>query len=61
MRDKKRIKPFMNELATIWERECPDWRFGQLIYNVLDVCREDKFFLEENETLEVFKNFFNKE
>lgn len=24
VRDKKRIKPFMNELAEIWETQCPD-------------------------------------
>ena len=35
MRDKKRIKEFCNDLADIWENNCPDWRFGQLMSNVL--------------------------
>ena len=35
MRDKNRIRKFCNELALIWEQECPDWRFGQLMMNVL--------------------------
>lgn len=27
MRDKTRIKPFLEELGKIWEEEVPDWRF----------------------------------
>ena len=57
MRDKSRIKPFMNELAEIWEKNCPDWRFGQLLVNVID---NDPFYMEEKEMLDKFKQFFNK-
>lgn len=66
MRDKKRIRKFCNELALIWEQECPDWRFGQLMMNVLgDMARNgrDPFFPEEEEMLNYFKKYFggNKE
>ena len=36
MRDKKRIKKFCDELATIWENKCPDFRFGQMICNIFN-------------------------
>ena len=66
MRDKKRIRKFCNELALIWEQECPDWRFGQLMMNVLgDMAGNgrDPFFPEEEEMLNYFKKYFggNKE
>lgn len=59
VRDKKRIKPFMNELAEIWETQCPDWRFGQLMSNVLNSLQRDPFFYEEEEMLKEFKKYFN--
>ena len=61
MRDPKRIRNFCNQLAEIWETNCPDWRFGQLMVNVLGGMRQDPFFPEEDEMLEVFKNYFHKE
>lgn len=61
MRDIKRIKPFMEALAEIWEKEAPDWRFGQLMSNVLNSFEKDPFFIEENEMLERFKKFFEKD
>jgi hypothetical protein len=35
MRDPKRIDEFCKELAEIWKINCPDWRFGQFVINVL--------------------------
>ncbi len=63
MRNIKRIEPFMKALAIIWQEKCPDWRFGQLMTNVLNSFDTDPFFIEEDEMLERFKNFFesNKE
>lgn len=58
MRDKKRIKPFMDELTKIWEEQCPDWRFGQLMVNVLNSLPRDPFFYEEDEMLKEFKKYF---
>ena len=61
MRDKNRIRKVRNELALIWEQECPDWRFGQLMMNVLGdmaVNGRDPFFPEEEEMLNYFKKYF---
>lgn len=62
MRDINRIKEFCDELAEIWETNCPDWRFGQLISNVFGQMRsegKDCFFPEEKEMMEYFKNYFS--
>lgn len=48
----------MKELADIWKKECPDWRFGQLIINVLNTSKIDPFFLEEEDMIKLFKDFF---
>lgn len=58
MRDPKRIRKFCNELADIWETNCPDWRFGQLLVNVID---RDPFFLEEEDVLRLFRQRFHME
>jgi hypothetical protein len=58
MRDPKRIDDFCKTLATIWKTECPDWRFGQLICNVLGTCKRDPFFYEEDEMMKVFEDYF---
>ena len=59
MRDPKRIYEFCNKLAAIWATECPDWRFGQLICNVLGTSKIDPFFLEEDEMMKLFENYIN--
>ena len=58
MRNPNRIDEFCKELATIWKTECPDWRFGQLVCNVLGTCKRDPWFYEEKEMLKVFEDFF---
>lgn len=58
MRKIERIDEFCNELAKIWKENCPDWRFGQLMVNVLNSMPKDPFFPEEDEMLQYFKNFF---
>lgn len=58
MRKVERIDVFCNELAKLWKEKCPDWRFGQLMVNVLNSLPRDPFFYEEDEMLEVFKKFF---
>lgn len=60
MRDIKRIDPFLKEIGDIWKR-VPDWRFGQLMSNVLNTSKIDPFFLEEKDCLQLFKDFFNIE
>ena len=58
MRDPKRIRKFCNDMAEIWETQCPDWRFGQLLVNVID---RDPWFLEEPDMLRKFKEYFHIE
>lgn len=60
MRGKERIKPFMNELARIWEENCPDWRFGQFIENVFSMINKPTtFYMEDDDMLWQFKKYFN--
>lgn len=61
MRDPKRIRPFMNKLADIWEKNCPDWRFGQLIENVFSSMPLRTWAIEEDTMLEEFKKYFENQ
>ena len=56
MRDPDRIEPFLNEVGKMWKEKVPDWRFGQLIYNMFSEC-PDPFFLEEDRFLLKLKDF----
>lgn len=60
MRDKNRIPKFLKELEKYWQK-VPDWRFVQLLVNVLGACKRDPFFYEESELLEIFEKFFDKQ
>ena len=53
-----RIKPFLNQVEKYWEK-APDFRFGQLLINVLGCSEREPFFLEEDEFLELFDTFFD--
>lgn len=59
MRDPKRIRKFCSRLAAAWE--ClPDWRFGQLMMNVLGEMSyggRDPFFPEEDEMIEYIEKY----
>ena len=49
-RDPGRIYPFVSDLGMIWATQCPQWRFGQLMVNVMEYIRgngADPFYLEE--------------
>lgn len=59
MRDINRIDKFCKELAEIWKTNAPDWRFGQLMVNVLNSMPKDPFFPEEDEMLQFFKDYFS--
>ena len=61
MRNPDRIDIFCAELAKLWKENCPDWRFGQLMINILGSLPIDPFFPEEDEMLEYFKKFFKKD
>ena len=61
MRDIKRIRKFCNELADVWESQCPDWRFSQLVLNVMNSDEMDKtmpFYVEDDEMMEFIKSYF---
>ncbi len=59
MRDEKRIDEFCQRLAIAW-KHVPDWRFGQLIMNVLGEMAHagrDPFFPEEKEMIEFSEQY----
>ena len=60
MRDVSRIDKFLDELEDIWKTHCPDWRFGQMMSNVLNTFDIDPFFPEEEEMIKRIRNFFEK-
>lgn len=55
MRDPKRIDKFCWRLAEAWKK-VPDWRFGQLMSNILGEyytqTKIDPFFTEDDEFIE---------
>ena len=58
MRDFERIMRITTKLMNYWASE-PDWRFGQLIENVkLFSGKEDLFFMEDDELIQLFEDFF---
>lgn len=63
MRDANRLDKFYDELKEIHKKNFPDWRFGQLIVNVLADWQaktgRDIFFPEEDEMIKIFKEYAN--
>lgn len=63
MRDVNRLYKFYDELRDIHMTYFPDWRFGQMIINVLgdwqSHTERDIFYLEEDEILQIFKDYIN--
>lgn len=55
MRDPERIDEFCDKLKEYWH-QVPDWRFGQLVVNVLG---QDPFYVEDDATLAAFDRMFN--
>jgi hypothetical protein len=55
MRNKKRIKPFLDEVRVFWEAN-QDLRFGQVIYILAEELKQDIFFPEEEEWLKALRN-----
>ena len=56
MRDPNRIYDFCDQLAEIWTNNCPDWRFTQLMSNILD--GRDLFYMEENDFMKEVEAYF---
>ncbi len=62
MRDPNRIPEIMIRLQALWLR-VPDWRFGQLVENVLKIGGEGDhciFFIEDDVALERLEEFLGK-
>ena len=63
MRDPKRIDGYMKRLAVVW-KDYPDFRFGQLLMNLLgDVQEEvgmDLFYVEDEEFFAAFEKCFER-
>lgn len=63
MRDPNRIDAFLKKLGEYW-KHVPDWRFGQLIDNIMSYAENDwpeKLFFIEDEQFEYYtKEFFEK-
>lgn len=61
MRDPNRLYPFYDRLREIHMTYFPDWRFGQLINNVLgwyySKNKRDIFFPEEDEMIQIFEDY----
>ena len=58
-RHPNRIFPFLFEIGNIWITECPQWRFGQFMENVMGYIKnngDDPFFLEET----AFREYIEK-
>lgn len=65
MRDINRLDKFYDELKEIHKKHFPMWRFGQMIVNVLAdwqaKTKRDIFFPEEDEIIQIFRDYVNKE
>lgn len=62
MRDPNRIEPFMKELGKMWKTKCPDWRFGQLVFNITRDMQShgiDIFYMEDDELIEYLEKWFD--
>lgn len=61
MRDVNRLDKFYDELKEIHKKNFPDWRFGQMVVNVLSEwqSQEDRdiFYLEEDEMIQIFRDY----
>ncbi len=60
MRNPERIDTFLSNIGKLWREKFPDWRFGQLMYNFF-CALGDPFYYEEDEFLEAFKAYCNRE
>ena len=63
MRDPNRIDDFLAKLGECW-KQVPDWRFGQLVENVMRYANDNwpskMFFIEDDNFLFYLKEFFEK-
>jgi len=54
MRNIKRIEPFLEKFSELWLLN-PEYRFGQLVYNLGRELNRDIFNVEEDEWLQIIQ------
>lgn len=63
MRDPKRIDGYMERLGAVW-KDYPDFRFGQLLMNLLGAVQDevgiDLFYVEDEEFFAAFEKCFER-
>ena len=59
MRDRKRIKPLLEEFEKLWLKDY-DQRFGQLVYNLARFNNLDMFNTEDDEWFKAITESKNK-
>ena len=57
-RNPDRIKPFLSELAKVWE-QYPDLRFGQIVAHI-ENDETKRFYMEDDELLQRIKELQSK-
>ena len=60
MRPIERLDRFYDELKRIHKEYFPDWREGQLFYNMACELKEDPFFWETDKAIEFIQEYANK-
>ena len=60
MRDPNRLDDFYKELCKIHKENCPDFRFFQMIGNIMSAYGTDFFYAEEDKALKYIKEYFEK-
>ncbi len=60
MRNAWRIDPFCSYLAEVWKEHFPDWRFGQLISNLITFAGFDPFYMEDDKFKILIDKFVEK-
>ena len=57
MRDPARIPEVLKALQEAWEQE-PDWRLGQLVFNIArSAGHRDSYYIEDDKLVESLKEF----
>lgn len=61
-REFSRIPRFCLELSYMWQKDCPDIRFGQLMYIIFKKLENegiDPFYIEDEEMMEHVRKYFD--
>jgi len=60
MRDPKRIDKIIKKLQELWKRH-PDWRFTQLLLNIVEIKSPALFYMEDEQLLEKIEEMMSNE